>query len=160
MFMLAGTPSDTTVPDTRDRHQLVRVVGHLVQAVGMADEVRSRSPQQHVIILRRDDCIDGNHAIAAGLVLDDHRLAPHLRQPVGIEARADVGAGTRPERQDHAHRFLRPGLGVCKCADRGDRESGCKTSNVHDGHPPVDPVEFRAEAILARPWMQYAALES
>src|SRR3954467_5618091 len=76
----------------------------------MADEVRGRPPEQRVVVLRLDHRVDRDDAVAAGAVLDDDRMAPHLRQAVGIEARTDVRARAGPERDDELDRLLRPRL--------------------------------------------------
>jgi len=50
----------------------------------------------------------GDDAIAAGTVVDDHRLAPALAELVGQEARSDIGAAAGPESQDEPDRPRRP----------------------------------------------------
>ena len=54
------------------------------------------------------DHLGGDVAAGAGLVLDHHRLAPHLLQPVADQPRGDVGRAARRERHHDAHVPLRP----------------------------------------------------
>src|SRR5215472_14491883 len=63
-----------------------------------------------MIVMRGDDRIDGDDAVAAGPVLDHDRLPPTLTQPIREQARADVGAAAGTERQNEFHRPGRPSL--------------------------------------------------
>ena len=49
-----------------------------------------------MIVMRGDEGVDGDDAVAAGPVFDDHRLAPALAEPIGQQARADIGAAAGP----------------------------------------------------------------
>ena len=60
----------------------------------------------------------GRDAVAAALVVDHDRLAPHRRQLLGIDARADIGRGAGRERHDHGHAARRPGLRAGKRTGR------------------------------------------
>jgi hypothetical protein len=63
-----------------------------------------------VIILRADKGGDRHDAVAAGPVLDHHRLPPFLGQPVREQPRADIGTAAGSERQDELDRPRRPVL--------------------------------------------------
>jgi hypothetical protein len=69
--------------------------------------------------------VGGDVAAGAGLVLDHHRLAPHLLQAVADQPRGDVSRAARRKRHHDAHRSLRPfgaggalgGMGgACNCS--------------------------------------------
>src|SRR5580704_113245 len=62
-----------------------------------------------MIVVRADKGIDGDEAVAAGAVIDDHRLSPALSEAIRQEPRAEVRAATGAERQDQSDRTGRPG---------------------------------------------------
>src|SRR5262244_3467111 len=76
----------------------------------MDDEAPARPPQEGVIVVGGQHRLDRDHAVAARTVLDHDRLAPACLQAVLNKARADIGAGTRTERNDEPDRLLRPSL--------------------------------------------------
>ena len=53
-----------------------------------------------MIVVRADEGVDGDEPVAAGPVVDDHRLAPALAEPVGQQPGADIGAAAGAERDD------------------------------------------------------------
>ena len=61
-----------------------------------------------MVVVRGDKGIDGDDAVAARAVFDNDRLFPALRQPVGEQARADIGAAAGAERQNEFDRTCRP----------------------------------------------------
>ena len=63
-----------------------------------------------MIVVRADESVDGNDAVAAGPVLDDDWLSPALRKPVRQQPRAEIRAASRSEREDQFHRAVRPGV--------------------------------------------------
>ena len=69
-----------------------------------------------MIVVSRDEGVDGDKAVAAGTVLDDDRLPPALREPVRQQARTDIGAAAGAKGQNETDR---PGRPV-----RGGRRSG------------------------------------
>jgi hypothetical protein len=87
----------------------------------MRDERRGRRQQQDVIVLGADEGVDGDDAVAAGAVLDHHRLAPFLGEPVRQQPAADIGAAARTERKDEFDRTVRPSLRRCV---RGTKQRG------------------------------------
>ena len=88
----------------------------------MHGEVAGRPEQQDVIVVGGQERLDRDDAVAAGLVLDHHRLAPFLRELLGEQPRADVGAGAGAERHDEFHRPGRPVLRL-RAARRGMRRT-------------------------------------
>ncbi len=74
----------------------------------MHGEIAGRHVQQDVIVIRAQERRDGDDAVAAGTVLDHHRLAPALRQLVGEQTGADVDGSARSERHDEPDRPRRP----------------------------------------------------
>jgi hypothetical protein len=78
-----------------------------------------------------------NEEVAAGLVLDHHRLPPLCRELFADQARGDVDAGAGAERQDQLDRALRPALcmrGRAGQQQRGrDENSGAERLD-DDGH--------------------------
>ena len=74
----------------------------------MRGERRGRREQQHVIVMRGDERVDGDKGVTAGTVLDDDRLAPFAAEPVGEQASADIRTAAGAERQDQFHRPCRP----------------------------------------------------
>jgi hypothetical protein len=82
--------------------------------------------------------LGGDVAAGAWLVLDHHRLAPHLLEAVADQTRGDVGRAARRERHHDAHRFCRP-VHACGAGwqnrrrrDRGRGETD-KTTAVQHG---------------------------
>jgi hypothetical protein len=63
-----------------------------------------------------------DRSVAAGAILDHHRLTPVLAHLLADEARDDVGRPARWERHDHADRAIGIGLRVIDAALR-DRSS-------------------------------------
>jgi hypothetical protein len=61
-----------------------------------------------VIIMRAQNRGNGNESVAAGTILDHHRLSPFRRKFVRQEASRDVDARTWPKRNDEPDRPLRP----------------------------------------------------
>ncbi len=120
------------VGDPRDRHEIGGVVGQLVVQERMRGEDRGRREQQRVIVMGADEGADPDDAVAAGTILDHHRLAPARRQPVGQQPRRDVGTAAGAQRHDEPDVALRPRLGRgrrCRGkqrkpgTDRRDRET-------------------------------------
>ena len=103
--------------DARNRDQVFLVVGQLVVEVGMGGEGADRRDQQDVIVVRAEEAGDGEHAVAAGFVLDDDRLTPLGRQFIGEQTRPDIDAAAGPKRDDQAHR---PEVGQASAAALGD----------------------------------------
>ena len=102
--------ADEGVGDARDRREILRLVRQVVVQKRMRGERRGRRHQQDVVVLGADEGGDADDAVAAGLVLDHHRLVPFLGQSVRQETRADIGAAAGAERQDEADRARRPSL--------------------------------------------------
>src|SRR5205807_4292567 len=73
-------------------------------------------------------------AARAAAVLDQHRLAPDLRQLLAEQPRRDVGRSARRERHDEAHGLLRPGLRERRAAEQHGRRH-CK--ELQPPHPIV-----------------------
>jgi len=69
-----------------------------------------RREQQLMIVMRADEGIDCDNAVAAGAVLDHDRLTPSLAEPIREQPRADIGAAAGTESEDEFHRPCRPGL--------------------------------------------------
>ena len=104
-----GTVMPTKVLETRAiGARSSGLYGRLSCRNGCAMNDGGRRQQQDVIVLGADEGVDGDDAVAAGLVLDHDRLAPFLGQPVGQKPPADVGAAAGAERQDEADRPRRP----------------------------------------------------
>ena len=76
----------------------------------MRGERGRRAEEKHVVVVRADECVDGDEAVAAGAVLDHHRLAPFRGELFGDQPRADVGAGARTKRQQELDGARRPVL--------------------------------------------------
>jgi len=77
--------------------EIARPIPQVVMQKRMCRERRGRRKQQLVIVMRADERIDGDNTLAARPVLDYHRLAPSLREPVGQQTRTDIGAAARAE---------------------------------------------------------------
>ena len=78
----------------------------------MGGERARRSEQQGVDVVRPDEGVNGIDAVGAGLVFDDHRLAPALGKLIAEQTCGDVLGAARPEADNESHRPLRPGLGL------------------------------------------------
>ncbi len=95
--------------DQRDRREVLRrVVGHrLVEA--RIDRMRGqRAHQDRVAVGRRlRDHVGADVAAGAGLVLHNHRLAPHLGELLRDEAAGDVERSAGRERHDQLHGLRR-----------------------------------------------------
>ena len=68
--------ADDGVGHARDRREVGGLIRPVLVHPGMRDERRRRRQQQDVVVLGADECADRDDAVAAGLVLDHHRLAP------------------------------------------------------------------------------------
>ena len=110
------------VGGAHDRDEIGGIVGQLAVVERMHGEVARRPEQQHVVVIGGEKRLDRDDAVAAGLVLDHHRLAPLLRELLGEQPRADVGAGARAERHDEFDRPCRPVLRM-RGRQRGKRYS-------------------------------------
>ena len=109
IFIEAGTPTPRMVTgEARHRNEVVRIVGELLVLERMHREVAARSPQKGVVVIGGQHGLDCDDAVAARAVIDHDRLAPLLLQPFLDQPRADVGAGAGAERDDPAHRPVRP----------------------------------------------------
>ena len=124
------------VGGARDRDQIGRIVGQLAVVERMHGEIAGRPEQQHVIVVGGQERLDRDDAVAAGLVLDHHRLAPLLRELLGEQPRADVGAGARPERHDEFDRPRRPALRLRRGRDerRAQQGDGGGNERLHRRH--------------------------
>ena len=71
-------------------------------------ERAGRPIAQHVIVVRADERVDGDERVAAGPVVDDHRLAPALAEAIRQQAGADIGAAADAKRHDELDRPCRP----------------------------------------------------
>src|SRR5690606_25416518 len=63
-----------------------------------------RHQQRGAVILLLGGMAGGNDACGAGLVFHDHRHAPHVIELLAQQAGQDVGATSRTETHDQAHR--------------------------------------------------------
>ncbi len=63
-----------------------------------------------MLVVGRNERADSNKAVAAGPVLNNHRLIPARRQSISEQTRGDVGGATRTQRQNELDRPPRPGL--------------------------------------------------
>jgi hypothetical protein len=66
--------------------------------------------------------LGGRQSVAATLVVDHDRLAPHLAQPVGDHAPGDVGRRPRRKRHDDRDPAGGPGLGLERWRGRNGRQ--------------------------------------
>jgi hypothetical protein len=96
------------VGDARDRRQVARLIRQAVVLIGVRYEGARRPVEQHVIVVGADECVDGDQGVAAGAVVDDHRLAPALTQAIRQEPSADVGVAADAKRHNELHRPRRP----------------------------------------------------
>ena len=60
------------------------------------------------------DDLGADIAAGAGAVVDDDRLAPFARQPIGDDARHDIGGAAGGKRHDEFHRARRIILRPCR----------------------------------------------
>ena len=111
--------------DHAHRHELRRVVPELRIEQPVDHQRRRRRGEQRVAVglglVRR-----GRADVAGGArpVVDDHRLAPLLRQLLADVARQQIGAAAGRERHDDAHRLLRPLLrDDCRCKQQSPRRA-------------------------------------
>jgi hypothetical protein len=103
-----------------DRREVAdRVVAGIAEEAGIHHEAAGRH-EQRVAVGRR---ARGEHGadIAAGTtaILDHHRLAQRRREPVGEDARHDVGGPARTEGHHDAQRAAGPGLREGGGGDQG-----------------------------------------
>ena len=70
------------------------------------------------------DVLGGEIAAGAAAVLDDHLLAPDLREPLTDDAGDGVGAAAGREGDDQADVPVRPGLRQRRPMDEGRRQRG------------------------------------
>jgi hypothetical protein len=128
--MTAGTEMPITVFDTRAiGARSSALYGPVLVHPRMRNERRGRRQQQDVIVLGADEGVDGDDAVAAGAVLDHHRLAPFLGQPVREKPAANVSAAARAERENEFDGSRRPGLR----RSRGNAEQRGQQQGEHDG---------------------------
>ena len=130
--------------DVGDRQEvgerLVRQVG--IEA-GIDAERAAGDHHERVAIGRgRLAVLRGGDAAAAGLVLDDDLLLPHLAELLGHQAREDVRRLSRREGHDEAHglvgpRRLRDGRGGKCCAGRAGERQDLATRRIHFWNLPV-----------------------
>ena len=115
--------------------------------------------------LGRRDVGGAERAAGARPVLDDHRLAPALRQPVGQDARDHVGPAGRRRRDDDPHGAVRVVGGfVLLLRERGGGGERAGEDRQDDLRHRVTPVRSgpichceRSEAISLRLRMPCAA---
>ena len=69
-----------------------------------------------MVVAGAGEDVDRDDAVAAGTILDHHRLAPARRKAFGEHPGGDIDAGAGTERQDEAHHTLR----IALRADRRD----------------------------------------
>jgi hypothetical protein len=140
----------------------LRRTGHhqaLVRRQADRDHV-SVDVEWQVLLLRRQDHVDrcqgrkqriavgllaqdgagADDATPAGAVLDNHLLAPQLRQRLCDEPMADVRRGAGRQWHNHLHRARRIGLGRCRSgggqAEAGGGHAGQKRAfGEHCGPP-------------------------
>jgi hypothetical protein len=105
----------------------------------MHREVAARSPQEGVVVIGGEHGLYGDDAVTAGTVVDHDRLAPFLLQLFLDQPRADIGAGARPERNDPAHRALRPALRL-RAGRHGDQGQACQQRRGQSREPVFDVV--------------------
>src|SRR6202035_3377480 len=88
-------------------------------------------------------------AAGTGLVLDHHRLAERIAQPLRGEPRGDVDLATGREADDEADRMRRISLGTGKARRQRQRRGACgqvqKTSALHSS-PSVGTRNARRRA--------------
>ena len=93
------------------RHQILRrVVRHLAVEKWRERDRPVEADAQRVRVGRLGDHIHAEHAAGAGLVLDDHRLAPARAELVAHRAHDQVERAAGPRRHDDLHRLGRPGV--------------------------------------------------
>jgi hypothetical protein len=85
-----------------------RIVAQLRIQELVGGHSRATDQDRVAVGIRMGDHVARDVAAGARLVLDHHRLAPHLLQAVADEARGDIGRAARRERHHDAHRFCRP----------------------------------------------------
>ncbi len=69
--------------DADDGHDVARIESWRAFVVEMNQKGAGRPEEQRVIVMGIDEGLDGDQPVAAGPVLDHHRLAPARAQPVG-----------------------------------------------------------------------------
>ena len=63
--------------DGRDRQQVaLRIIRQLVVRIGVGGKGGGRDEQQRVVVAGAGEDVDRDDAVAAGTILDHHRLAP------------------------------------------------------------------------------------
>ena len=134
-----------TLPITRDRHEVLGLVGQLLVEAAVDRERPGRRDEQRVPVgfgLRRQ--IGADVAAGAGLLLDDDRLAPLRLQLVGGDARQDVVDAAGRERHDELDRLARKrALRGRKLGQRepapAQRKQAERKASVHGLPPPAKP---------------------
>jgi hypothetical protein len=122
-----------------DRKEIAWLVGQLVVQERMRGERRRRRKQQHVIIMRGDEGVDGDQAVAAGPVLDDDRLPPFAAEPVGKQPGADIRTAARAKRQNEFYRARRP----CRSGAGAVHQHSGGEQTQHQGQQGVKLVAHR-----------------
>ena len=97
----------------RDRREVaLAVVGHLPEQALVHRERTERADGERVAVRRRlRHHFVAEHRAGTRTVLDDHRLAEGLGEPLAEQATDEIRTAAGAERHDDAHRPARPGLG-------------------------------------------------
>ena len=114
---------NSSVSGTRSLH---RVVGQRRVQQRIDGERRRVGEEQRVAVGRRAPHVgEGDDSRGARLVVDQDRLVPLPRQPLGDAARDDVGADPDGVRHDDADRTIRKRRAACRGRVQG-REGGAQ----------------------------------
>jgi hypothetical protein len=110
--------------DPRDRREILEhVVRELRVHVRIDNQIAVRRGKKRVAVRGRF-CAGFHAEVARGArpVFDYYRLAPDRAELFADKSRHEIGRAAWRERDDHAHGFLRPGLGLgeCACKDKGE----------------------------------------
>src|SRR5271157_1632761 len=93
----------------------------------------------------------------SGFVFYDDLLSPKLREPVGNDARADIGSAARRESDDQPHRTRRIDLRVRGARQRRKQGSPCcnvqkvSSGQLHDGTPGALVIRGPSRSLAQRP---------
>src|SRR3974390_403008 len=111
----------------------------MVMEEWVCGEGGGRREQQLMVVMRADEGIDRDNAVAAGPVLDHDGLTPSLPQPVRQQPRSYIGATAWAECQDEFHWPCWPGLvGRCRVEERrGKRDNGCQSGSGAEHKTPA-----------------------